>query len=86
MQTTHFPKREQLKMPARKFKPQKPKGWSHQQDLLESVGKNIMLLLNNSVTVVGVLVAADAYTIKINAAGFIAVYNKSALTYFAVEG
>jgi hypothetical protein len=43
----------------------KPKRWSHQDELAERIGKNITLYFAGEQFAVGKLIAADAYTVKI---------------------
>lgn len=88
MQTTHYPKREQIKMPQRNFKPRKPQAWSHQNDLQSGIGKRIGLKLIDGTLISGTLAEADAYTVKIGAEGQFSsrIFNKSALIYFWFEG
>lgn len=64
--------------------PPKPKAWAHQDDLREMIGKKIQITLQGSnapglalgIPLVGTLVAADTFTLKIDGGG------QSAMTYF----
>jgi hypothetical protein len=67
-------------------RPAKPKRWSHQDDLTALIGKTIVCGRSDGMSLEGVLVEADQFTLKIQTPEFalpVLVF-KSALTYIAV--
>lgn len=74
--TTHH-NNKRLSMPANgKRRPYKPRPWSHQDDLIDMIGKTVTLLVVERGWISGKLIAADQFTLKIDAG------EKSAVTYF----
>lgn len=62
-----------------------PKGWHHQRELEDLIGKQIRITTSHG-TWIGELVAADQFTVKIDMKGvngchFVVLF-KSAMTYF----
>lgn len=79
-------RRQNQKSKMKGFDPrrQKPKPWSHQQELADLVGKQIVVTRTDGQVITGKLLAADQFSLKIERpapVSFVVVY-KSALTDF----